>query len=150
LTGKQELVPLLTSSYEEYDARLSPDGKWLAYTSNETGRPELYVTSFPKVGSKWQVSNSGVLLRDTQNIMEWSADGRNLRYQLGDKIYTVEVHNKVDKLEFSSPREVVHLPAEAIALSILTDGKRTLIVRPTGDRPSVPVDLVLNWQHLTR
>jgi len=150
LTGKQELVPLLTSSFEEYDARLSPDGKWLAYTSNETGRPELYVTSFPKVGSKWQVSNSGVLLRDTQNIMEWSADGRNLRYQLGDKIYTVEVHNKVDKLEFSSPREVVHLPAEAIALSILTDGKRTLIVRPTGDRPSVPVDLVLNWQHLTR
>jgi hypothetical protein len=150
LKGEQKLVPLLNSSYQEYDARLSPDGRWLAYSSNETGRLELYVTSFPKVGSKWQVSNGGITLRNTRNVMDWSVDGKNLRYQMGDKIYNVEVSNKGDKLEFSAPQELVSLPAEAIVLSILPDGKRTLIARPTGDRASVPVDLVLNWQHLVQ
>lgn len=150
LNGEQKLVPLLNSSYQEFDVRLSPDGKWLAYTSNETGRVELYVTPFPHVGPKWQVSNGGVTVRDTQNIMDWSPDGKNLRYEQEDKIYNVEVRNNGDKLEFSAPRELMSLPTDAIVLSIMPDGKRTLIARSTGDRSSVPIQLVLNWQHLVQ
>jgi eukaryotic-like serine/threonine-protein kinase len=150
LEGEQKLMPLLNSSYQEFDARLSPDGKWLAYTSDETGRPELYVTSFPHVGSKWQVSNGGVTLRDTQNIMDWSSDGKNLRYEQNEKIYEVQVRKNGDKLEFSTPRELFSLPADAIVVSIMPDGKRTLIARSTGERSLVPIELVLNWQHLVQ
>ena len=150
LTGEQKLVPLLNSSYQEFDARLSPDGKWLAYTSNETGRVELFVTSFPNIGSQWQISNGGVTLRDTQNVMDWSSDGKNLRYEQEEKIYNVEVRNKGDKLEFSAPHELMSLPPDDIVLSIMPDGKRTLVARSTGDRSSVAIDLVLNWQHLVQ
>jgi eukaryotic-like serine/threonine-protein kinase len=150
LKGEHKLVPLLNSSYQEFDARLSPDGKWLAYTSNETGRVELFVTPFPNVGSKWQVSNGGVTVRDTQNIMDWSPDGKNLRYEQEEKIYDVQIRNSGDKLEFSAPRELMSLPGDAIVLSIMPDGKRTLIARSTGDRSPVPMKLVLNWQHLVQ
>jgi Tol biopolymer transport system component len=150
LKGEHKLVPLLNSSYQEFDARLSPDGKWLAYTSNETGRVEIFVTPFPNVGSEWQVSNGGVTVRDTQNIMDWSPDGKNLRYEQEEKIYDVQIRNSGDKLEFSAPRELMSLPGDAIVLSIMPDGKRTLIARSTGDRSPVPMKLVLNWHHLVQ
>jgi hypothetical protein len=122
------------------------DGKWLAYTSNEPGRVELFVTSFPNIGSKWQISNGGVTLRDTRNVMDWSSDRKNLRYEQEEKIYNLEVRNKGDKLEFS-PHELMNLPPDDIVFSIMPDGKRTLVGRSTGDRSSVPIDLVLKWQH---
>jgi hypothetical protein len=61
------------------------DCKWLAYTSNEPGRVELFVTSFPNIGLKWQISNGGVTLRDTRNVMDWSSDRKNLRYEQEEK-----------------------------------------------------------------
>jgi hypothetical protein len=62
------------------------------------------------------------------------------------KIYNLEVRNKGDKLEFS-PHELMNLPPDDIVFSIMADGKRTLVGRSTGDRSSVPIDLVLKWQH---
>jgi Tol biopolymer transport system component len=149
LLGDRKLVPVLTSTYDEYDARLSPDGKWLAYSSDETGSTELYVTSFPNPGAKWQVSNGGLLSRDTNSVMDWSLDG-NLRYQNGDKIYEVQVRNKGEKPEFSAPREIATLPPGLIVTSLMPDGKRILAAEPVGERVSFPVDFVLNWQHLTQ
>ncbi len=151
LMGDRKLLPLLNSRYAEFDARLSPDNKWLAYSSDETGTAELYVTAFPGTGSKWQVSSGGISARgDNGSVMDWSADGKNLRYQQGDKIYNVEVQDKGGKLEFSAPKEFVNLPANLLVISVLPDGKHILAVRPIGDGSSVPVDVVLNWQHLVR
>jgi eukaryotic-like serine/threonine-protein kinase len=148
LQGDRKLVPLLNSPYGEFDARLSPDDKWLAYTSDETGSTELYVAPFPGVGAKWQVSNGGITTRDVWNVMDWSVDGKNLRYQQGDKIFNVEVRSKGSKPEFSAPREITRLPSNLVVISILPDGKRTLAARPTGDSGTMPLDFVLNWQHL--
>jgi hypothetical protein len=58
-----------------------------------------------------------------------------------EKIYNVEV---------SAPHELMSLPPDDIVLSIMPDGKRTLVARSTGDRSSVPIDLLLNWQHLVQ
>jgi eukaryotic-like serine/threonine-protein kinase len=149
LHGESKLVPILTSPYDEYDARLSPDGKWLAYSSNETGNVELYVTSFPNAGAKWQVSNGGLLARDINTVMDWAPDG-TLRYQFGDKIYQVQVRNNDGKPEFSAPKEFVTLPPGLTVISILADGKRILAAEPVGEQASVPLDFVLNWQHLTQ
>jgi len=151
LQGDRRLMPLLNSRYAEYDARLSPDNKWLAYSADETGSTELYVTPFPGTGSKWQVSSGGITGRgDTGSVMDWSADGKQLRYWQGDKIYSVEVHDNGGKPEFSVPKEIASLPANLIVISILPDGKRILAARPVGDEHSMAADFVLNLQQLMR
>jgi serine/threonine protein kinase/Tol biopolymer transport system component len=143
LQGERKLVPVLNSPASERNAQFSPDGKWISYNSRETGTEELFVTSFPTPGSRWQVSNGGA----TTSGM-WSADGKNLRYRQADKVLNVEVHNNGGKLEFSVPKELVTLPPNLINISILPDDKRILVLRPTGDTSAVPMDFVLNWQHL--
>ena len=150
LQRERKLVPFLTSAYGEFDARLSPNDKWLAYTSDETGRIELYVTSFPAAGSKWQVSNSGITSNDVLNVMDWSPDGKNLRYQQGNKIYNVELQDNGGKPDFSVPKEIASIPPKEVVISILPDNKRILVARPVGDNAASPFELVLNWQQLFR
>jgi len=146
LQGDHKVTPFLDSSYSEQGGRPSPDNKWLAYLSNETGRDEVYVTSFPKAGSKWQVSNGGIRLQDTNGVLDWSADGKHLRYEQGDKLLDVAVRDLGDKLEISVPTELMTLPADSIVIAILPDGKRTLVARSTSDQTTGSLDLVLNWQ----
>jgi len=148
LQGDHKVIPLLNSSYAEQDGRPSPDNKWLAYLSNETGRDEVYITSFPRVGSKWQVSNGGIRIQKSNGVMEWSADGKHLRYQQADKLFDVAVRDLGEKLEISAPTELMTLPADSIVIAILPDGKRTLVALSTSDQSSGSLDMVLNWQAL--
>ena len=150
LQGDKKLVPFLTSSYGEYTATLSPDNKWLAYVSDETGRPEVYVTPFPGGGAKWQASTTGITLRDVFATLYWSPDGKNLRYQLGDKILNVEIHLNLDKMDFSLAKDLVNLQPNALVVAILPDGKRTLVAQTTGDHTESPIDLIQNWRHLVQ
>ena len=80
--------------------------------------------------------------------MDWAPDG-TLRYQFGDKIYQVQVRNNGGKPEFSAPKEFVTLPPGLTVISILADGKRIIAAEPVGEQAAVPLDFVLNWQHLT-
>jgi eukaryotic-like serine/threonine-protein kinase len=144
LQGDKKLFPVLNGPSAERNGRVSPDGKWLAYISNETGTDELFVTSFPVPGSRWQVSSAG-----TTSSGEWSADGKNLRYRKGEKIFNVEVHSGANKPDFSAPRELLSLPTNILDIALLPDDKRILAVRPSGDSTPVPIDFVLNWKHLT-
>lgn len=57
--GKSDPEPLLTTPYDETSGVFSPDGRWLAYASDETGRREVFVMSFPAGGGKWQISDGG-------------------------------------------------------------------------------------------
>jgi eukaryotic-like serine/threonine-protein kinase len=144
LQGDKKLVPVLNGPSAERNGRVSPDSKWLAYISNETGTEELFVTSFPVPGSRWQVSSGGAT-----SSGEWSADGKNLRYRKGEKIFNVEVHSGASKPDFSAPRELLSLPTDILDIALLPDDKRILAVRPSGDSTPVPIDFVLNWEHLT-
>jgi Tol biopolymer transport system component/predicted Ser/Thr protein kinase len=150
LTGDRKLVPVLNSSYDEGDPKLSPDNKWLAYSSNENGGRELYVTPFPGGGSKWQVSNGGVpaFSDNSMSVADWSPDGKSLHYRQGDKIYEVEASTGGNKPEFSAPKELMSIPHDVDLVSIMPDGKRTLATRPVGQHSASPMALVLNWQHL--
>ena len=144
LKGDRKLVPLLNSSYAETGAKLSPDGRWLAYISDDSGRREVYLTSFPGVGSKRKVTTSGA------DLMDWSTDGKSLRYSQAEHVYSVEVRNAEGKLDFSAPKELMKIPADFRVLSVLPDGKRILAMRPVGQHDVASLDLVLNWQHLVR
>jgi Tol biopolymer transport system component len=144
LLGEKKLVPVLNGPSAEHNAHVSPDGKWMAYISNETGADELFVTSFPVPGSRWQVSSGGA-----SSPGDWSADGKNLRYRKGEKIFNVEVHSGASKPDFSAPKEMLSLPTTVLDLALLPDDKRILTLRPSGDSTPVPINFVLNWEHLT-
>jgi len=145
-----KFMPILSSSYNEFDARLSPNNKWLAYVSDETGSPELYVTSFPEGAAKWRVSNSGISLMDVFASFDWSPDGKSLRYKQADTIFNVDVRESGDRLEFTPAKELFTLPHDAISIAIMPDGKRTLIAKIVGNQGSAPLELVLNWRHLVQ
>ncbi len=83
LNGDRKPRPLLHSSFNEAEGAISPDGKWLAYTSDESGRPEIYVQAFPGPGVKIQVSTAG------GNSAKWAHNGRELFYRMGDTMLVV-------------------------------------------------------------
>ena len=140
----KKLVPVLNGPSAERNGHVSPDGKWMSYISNETGAEELYVTSFPVPGARWQVSSGGA-----NGSGEWSADGKNLRYRKGEKIFNVEVHPGASKPEFSAPKELLSLPTSIFDIALFPDDKRILALRPSGDSTPVPIDFLLNWENLT-
>ncbi len=77
----QSLKPVLNSRFDETLPRLSPDGRWLAYISNESGRGEVYVVPFPASGGRWQISNSGVGVGLGLSGIGWARDGKQLYFR---------------------------------------------------------------------
>ena len=72
-----------------------------------------------------------------------------MRYRKGEKIFNVEVHSGASKPDFSAPKEMLSLPTTVLDLALLPDDKRILTLRPSGDSTPVPINFVLNWEHLT-
>lgn len=83
--GDKELRPLVIDQFNKTEPALSPDGRWLAYVSDETGRPEVYVQAFPNPGARYLISAN----RGREPV--WSRDGRQLFYRGGGRLMTVTV-----------------------------------------------------------
>jgi eukaryotic-like serine/threonine-protein kinase len=159
MAGDRKLVPVLNGPYSEADPKLSPDNKWLAFTSDENGGFEIYVTPFPGGGPKWQVSSGGVssggvsgggiaFSDNNVSVADWSPDGKQLYYRQGDKIYTVEARTDGSKPEFSAPKELCDIPQELDPIVLISDGKRIMATRPIGQHSESLLNLALNWQRL--
>jgi serine/threonine protein kinase len=126
-------------------ARFSPDGKWVAYSSNESGRWEIYVTSFPEAHGKWQVSNAG------GDQPRWRGDGKELFYFSNDsKIMAVEVKTGANfdagtpaALFQANPREMF-ATSELFSYDVSSDGQKFLINTQLKTEMT-PVSIVLNW-----
>jgi hypothetical protein len=120
----------------------SPDGRWLAYASNESGRFEIYVKPFPEPGGKWQVSTGGGL------EPRWRGDGKELFYLApDDKVMAVEVGTGA-AFEAGTPQAlfVTSLKnASGSHYDVTPDGQRFLLNRPIGEESSPPITLVQNW-----
>src|SRR3990172_2276000 len=92
LDGQRTPTPLLQTEFEEQDAQFSPDGKWIAYTSTESGEYDVYVRPFLRPGGKWQVSTSGLSLGILFLAPRWSRDGREIFFISDDqKVMVAEV-----------------------------------------------------------
>jgi Tol biopolymer transport system component len=138
LNGDRKLTPFLNSPANERSAVLSPNAKWLAYESDESGRYEVYVTGFPDPGGKWQVSNGG------GNSPSWSADGTQLYYHSGDKLMVVPVQN-AETFQFGAPAPApIHLN-EFDALGSVAPGERFPALKPLSGGQSKPQEVVLHW-----
>jgi DNA-binding SARP family transcriptional activator/dipeptidyl aminopeptidase/acylaminoacyl peptidase len=138
-------VPLLAEKYSEITPTLSPDGHWLAYTSNETGHYEIYVVAFPKVGpGKWQISSGG----GTEPV--WSRSGKELFYRDGDgNLVAVKVKSRPT---FSADTSTILFSATGFFASPLApqyavgpDDQRFLMVRTVGGNKPDKLIVVENW-----
>lgn len=136
-------VPLLQGPFDETSGMVSPDGKWIAYLSNESGRFEVYVRSFPVAGGQWQISTSG------GTMPLWSPDGRELFYVSADaKLMSVAVTTTGAEFQAEIPRELftVRLRDDTSAqYDVSPDGKRFLL-NAIAPRTDAPLTLLVNWQ----
>jgi eukaryotic-like serine/threonine-protein kinase len=149
--GDPAVTPLLRDKYMEMQARISPDGRWMAYTSNESGKNEIYVRPFPDVNKgRWQVSTDG------GDSPLWSPDGREIFYLNGDAVMAVPVETKA-AFSLGTPKPLFHgkhvaaYPADGTPWDISPDGKRFLMIKPPaspgGQSTEQPrkLNIVLNW-----
>ncbi len=121
--------------------RISPDGHWVAYASDESGQQDIYITTFPEGKGKWRVSaNSGA-------YPAWSGNGRELFFKdLTDTIFVCAVTPKGSEIEVGTPQRLFHAASPGIGVSfdVTSDGKR-LLINHSEEEAQVPLQLVTNW-----
>jgi eukaryotic-like serine/threonine-protein kinase len=145
LFGDQKPFPFLQTEANERLARFSPDARWIAYVSDESGANEVYVQTFPASGGKWQVSSSGGY------HLAWRPDGKELFYISSDKkMMVVEVKGEGATFERGAPRALfdVRIPSFNTPLAqfaVTADGQKFLVAKPVGENTSTPITVVLNW-----
>jgi Tol biopolymer transport system component len=146
LQGDRTPRPYLRTPFNEDFASLSPDGRWLAYNSDETGTSEIYVRSFPEPGEKYRVSTSG------GTVTQWSSDGKELlffslnRYYSGSgPIYAVDVETS-PTFRAGAPRMLFPPRPDLSGLAMTADLSRFLATVPAEGAPPASITVTLNWQ----
>lgn len=138
-----EPYSLIQTPFDEQGATFSPDGRWLAYQSNESGRQEVYVTPFPGLGRKWQISTAGGMLP------RWRSDGRELMYQAPDgTVMAVAISVAGDDLAAAAPVALFNTgiqPSDFPTWAISPDGQQVLIIEPVVGSDTTRVTVVVNW-----
>ena len=122
--------------------QISPNGRWIAYVSPESGRYEIYVQSFPPSGDKWQVSKSG------GRYPVWRRDGKELFYIAGSNLMAVDVRTDAQIFSFGTPHSLFNVPVNVIGAlyyQVAADGQRFLVVTPL-DKPPPPITVAVNWE----
>jgi eukaryotic-like serine/threonine-protein kinase len=150
MEGNRKFKFLLDEKYHESQPRISPDGRWMAYTSNESGKEEIYVRPFPDVNDgRWQISTSG------GNNPLWSRDGREIFYRNGNAVMAVSV--KISPtFNFETPRILfqgtyvrsVNSPGSRDfgTWDISPDSRRFLMLRePSTGSGGRKINIVVNW-----
>jgi dipeptidyl aminopeptidase/acylaminoacyl peptidase len=145
MTGDRKAIPYLQSGFSQIQAQVSPDGRWLAYASDESGRWEVYLQSFPTPGEKRTVSVGG------GGEPKWRADGRELFYVRADKnLMAVEVPSGNPLEGFSEPRVLFTVPVVGDTstyrsrYTVNTHGDRFLF-NAIDDVAQVPITVLVNW-----
>jgi Tol biopolymer transport system component len=137
--------PFLRTQFDEAAPRFSPDGRWLAYVSDESGRYEIYVQPYPGPGGKWQISTEG----GTEPV--WNPNGRELFYRSSDKMMAVDIATQsgfaagTPRILFEGRYEPAPFPVANYDVS--RDGQRFLVLKLSEEAQSAPtqINVVLNW-----
>jgi Tol biopolymer transport system component len=152
LSGERKPKPLISTEFFDGFSKFSPDGQWVVYHSNETGRNEVYVQSYPQPTGKWQISTQG------GSYPRWASSGKELFYLMDDgTLMAVDVQPNGAAFEAATPHilfksnvifgshggggSTIDMPYD-----VSSDGQRFLInerIGPSGE--TTPITVVLNW-----
>jgi serine/threonine-protein kinase len=137
------LTELVNTEFAESAAALAPDGRWLAYQSNESDRSEIFVRDLSGVGGRWRISTGG------GEEPRWSPDGRELYYRNGNLFMSVAISTK-GSFQASAPTNlfggIFDLRTNTgITYDVDPKGSRFLMIRPAEESTAPSVMIVLNW-----
>lgn len=137
----------MAAGFRESAASLSPDGRWLAYTSDATGRDEVYVAPYPGPGATVPVSTDG----GAQPL--WARGGRELYYRIGSQVMVVDVELG-EELAAGAPRLLfegafLDLHHGGLSYDVTSDGERFVMIAPIGGM-ATRLRLVTNWNEEVR
>jgi Tol biopolymer transport system component len=140
LEGDRKPLVLIQTPFSETDGRVSPDGRWLAYTSDESGRSEVYVRPFLRPGGSQILSTTG------GRQPTWrKRDGRELCYLSAERrVTSVSVQSDSSTFRASVPQTLFDEPALDDAYVVSRDGQRFLINTAVPEA-SAPIQIVVNW-----
>ena len=150
LFGDRKLVPFPAGTFTSSFGQGSPDGRWVAYGTTESGRYEVYVRSFPTPGGKWQISKDGA------TSPRWRGDSKELFYYAANgQLMAVSIKASETALEVGTPTtlfapRVLNGPNSAIGFraqyDVTRDGQRFLLNVPAEDAAPASITVVVNWQ----
>ena len=132
--------PFIRTTANETDGKFSPDGRWIAYRSDESGKSEIYVAPFPGPGLKRQVSIAG------GSNVKWGPDGKELFYLAPDlTLMSAKIDTRGGGIEVKVT-PLFKLPNGLSGYATSTDGQRFLATVPTGEVTEAPLTIVQNWK----
>lgn len=139
LFGDRKPFPFLQTPFTEGGARFSPDGRWVAFMSNESGQYELYIARFENPREKWRISSAGGY------SPRWRRDGKELFYITADnRLMSVSVRPG-KTFESDNPTALFKLGNSRSGYDVTADGKRFLFSTPVTQSQSSPFAVVANW-----
>lgn len=138
MTGERKPIPFAQTPFNEFEARLSPDGKWLAYVSDESGRREVYVDRFPGGGQRSLISNAG------GRAPRWHPNGREFFFvSAQQKLMALEVKSG-DKFGVGTERALFQLQSRDNQFEVSRDGQRFLVNTVAGVQAQ-PLTVSTGW-----
>ena len=157
LTGDRRPLPMLNGPSVEYFPQVSPDGRWLAYSSNEAGSMQVFVKPFPAGSGRWLVSSG-----DIGDFPRWRGDGKELFYltsSISGTVMSAVVNGYGASFVADAPTALFTLPGQYgggfghsgnfYVYATSRDGQRFLMPQPVGGRASAPaINVILNWTSL--
>ncbi len=139
--------PFLETRFREGQPQFSPDGRWMAYVSDESRRNEVYVAPFPNAGRKWQISNGG------GSEPFWRADGKELFYLGEDNmIRAVEVDGRSEAFTVGTVKPLFRasVARRVSSYDVTPDGQRFLLIYQQQEQNPNPVSLLMNWPEMLK
>ncbi len=145
LFGERKPLRLLGTPFSEDLGAFSPDGKWIAYVSDESGRREVYVQTFPISTAKWRISTNG----GTQP--RWRGDGKEIFYVAPDNRIMAVAVKASSSFEVGIPTALFQIGMEfgtgyRHQYAVTRDGERFLVIRAATTQEARPITVVLNWE----
>jgi Tol biopolymer transport system component len=147
-TGAQKPFPFMNTRFGEDMGSFSPDGHWVAFRSNESGRAEIYVAPFPGPGKKVPISSGGA---DQAGDPHWRGDGREIFYVATDrKLMAVPVNSSGAEVEVGMPKPLFEISSPLGRplrhyYDVTADGERFLVNLSSQTGEPSPLTLVVNW-----
>ena len=145
VAGDRKQAILLEAPFAQNQGQISPDGRWIAYASNENKRSDVFVQSYPPGSGKWQISING------GSEPKWRADGRELFFMSNSRVHAAEISAAGSRLEAGTPRELfevrdLHGEMRRNRFVVTPDGKRFLVLTTPDRTDTTPLNVVVNWQ----
>jgi eukaryotic-like serine/threonine-protein kinase len=139
MTGDRTPKAFVKTRFNETAPRFSPDGRWIAYVSDEAGQPDVYVRSFPGPGEAHRISSGG------GSQPRWRRDGKALFYVVGQRLMAVPISAAATFAAGVAKQLFDRKPARIIDYDVAADGQSFLINSEVSSPETKPINIVVNW-----